>query len=138
MSEEDIAGLYNNPLINAFISLTSGEGWGRPLAEAMASDVPILVTGWSGHMDFVNSGNATLLPFKLKPVPRGIPFTEAGMKWAYVDIGKTASEMYNIVNNYKPYKEKAIRAGIEFREKFNKEKVYKRLIEVLDESHDRI
>ncbi len=132
MSERYIASLYNTPDVKALISLTSGEGWGRPLAEAMACDLPVMVTGWSGHMDFLDKENSTLFPFKLQPVPPGITFFERGMRWAYADINVVGEQMLNIVKDYEPYKEKAVKGGAMFRGKFNKEKTYEKLIGLID------
>ena len=36
------------------VSLTKGEGFGRPLLEFSLTKKPIIVTNWSGHMDFLN------------------------------------------------------------------------------------
>lgn len=133
ITDENTAAIYNNPGVKAFISLTSGEGWGRGLAEAASCDVPIIVTGWSGHMDFLNKEYSTFIPFKLLPVPSGIAFFTKGMRWAYVEIEKAVEEMQKIVSDYAPYKAKAEAYGPIFRDKFNKEKTYKKLIDVLEE-----
>lgn len=44
--------------IDYLISCTHGEGFNKPVLEAMACGVPSIVTGWSGHMDFCNSDNS--------------------------------------------------------------------------------
>ena len=36
------------------VSLTKGEGYGRPLAEFGLSKKPIIASGWSGHIDFLD------------------------------------------------------------------------------------
>ena len=46
--------LYNHPKVKAHISLTHGEGFGRPLLEATISEKPVIVSNWSGHLDFLN------------------------------------------------------------------------------------
>lgn len=43
--------LYN--AMDLFTLPTSGEGWGLPIIEAMAAGTPVLVTDYSGHVDFV-------------------------------------------------------------------------------------
>jgi len=42
--------VYNG--MDLFVLPTGGEGWGLPIAEAMACGVPVLVTCYSGHVDF--------------------------------------------------------------------------------------
>jgi hypothetical protein len=41
--------LYNHGKVKAMISLTKGEGFGRPLLEFSLVNKPIIASGWSGH-----------------------------------------------------------------------------------------
>jgi glycosyltransferase involved in cell wall biosynthesis len=43
---------------DAIMSLHRSEGFGLPLAEAMALGVPAVATGWSGNMDFMTDANS--------------------------------------------------------------------------------
>ncbi|MCK9541088.1 MAG: glycosyltransferase [Novosphingobium sp.] len=132
--DKGLAGLYTHPDIHALISLTSGEGWGRPLAEAMACDLPIIATGWSGHTEFLNANNSVVLPYVLRQIPQsnGMWF-EKNMKWAYVNINDVILAMRDMIINYDNYKKRATIEGVTFREKFNKKVVYQKLIELLEE-----
>jgi len=47
------------------LSLHRSEGFGLPLAEAMAAEVPVIATGYSGNADFMTDGNARLVPYGL-------------------------------------------------------------------------
>ena len=53
-SNEEINSLYNHSKVKAMISLTKGEGYGRPLLEFSLTGKPIIASGWSGHLDFLN------------------------------------------------------------------------------------
>ena len=53
--------IYNHPKVKAMVSLTKGEGFGRPLLEFTASKKPLIVSGWSGHMDFIKPDTAIVL-----------------------------------------------------------------------------
>jgi len=35
-----------------------GEGWGRPHVEAMAMELPIIATFWSGPTQYMNENNS--------------------------------------------------------------------------------
>ena len=53
LSDDEINSLYNHPKIKAHITLTKGEGFGRPLAEASLSEKVIIAPNWSGQVDFL-------------------------------------------------------------------------------------
>jgi len=53
MTREELNSLYTHPKIKAIISATHGEGFGLPLFEAACNGLPVLATGWSGHLDFL-------------------------------------------------------------------------------------
>jgi glycosyltransferase involved in cell wall biosynthesis len=46
---------------HAFVLPTRGEGWGLPILEAMACELPCIVTGYSGLTEFAHDGNAFLV-----------------------------------------------------------------------------
>ena len=50
------------------VSMTKGEGYGRPLAEFGLSKKPIIASGWSGQLDFLDPIFTTLLPGNLENV----------------------------------------------------------------------
>ena len=47
---------------HAFVLPTRGEGWGLPIAEAMAMGLPVIATNWSGPTAFLRPDNAFALP----------------------------------------------------------------------------
>ena len=67
------------------LSLHRSEGFGLPLAEAMARGGCVLCTGWSGNMDFMDETCAALVPFGLVDIddPEGI---YRGSHWAEPDV----------------------------------------------------
>jgi glycosyltransferase involved in cell wall biosynthesis len=85
MNDKEVAALYRHPQIKALVSATRGEGYGLPILEAAASGLPVIATGWSGHLDFLNHGKFISLDYKLDEVHHsrvdGQIFLK-GMKWA--------------------------------------------------------
>jgi glycosyltransferase involved in cell wall biosynthesis len=58
----DLAGLVVlMQSCDAFVLPTRGEGWGLPVLEAMACELPCIVTGYSGVTEFAHEGNAFLI-----------------------------------------------------------------------------
>lgn len=48
---------------DALVAPSRGEGFGLPLAEAMLSGLPVIATGYGGHMDFCDHDNAWLVDY---------------------------------------------------------------------------
>jgi glycosyltransferase involved in cell wall biosynthesis len=59
LTQAEMAGLY--AAADAFVLPTHGEGYGRPLLEAMSCELPVIATAWGGQMDFMTSDNSYLL-----------------------------------------------------------------------------
>lgn len=66
MSYPDVLSLYQN--CDAFVSLHRAEGLGLGLMEAMSFGKPVIGTGWSGNMDFMDDTNSALVPYVFTPV----------------------------------------------------------------------
>ena len=112
LSEEELNELYNHPKVKAFVSLTHGEGFGRPLLEASLAGLPVIASGWSGQMDFLDDKLSWLIPGKLNQVPEGVVWEDIIVKesqWFTVD----EHEAYKVLtyafekNNYYQMKNKA-------------------------------
>lgn len=52
----------------AIVSLHRSEGFGLVLAEAMLLGRPVIATGWSGNIDFMNENNSLPIPYRLVSV----------------------------------------------------------------------
>ena len=107
LSSEDMNYLYNHPKVKSMVSLTHGEGYGRPLLEASMVGLPVITTGWSGQLDFLNKDNSLILPGELKEVPESAHWENIIIpqsKWFYVhepSAYKALNLMYENTNEYK-------------------------------------
>ena len=68
LSEAELAALYRS--CQAFVLPYRGEGFGLPIAEAMASGLPVIVTGRGAAMDFTQGDWAYRIPSRPFPIPR--------------------------------------------------------------------
>ena len=124
--------LYNHPRVKAMVSLSSGEGYGRPLVEFSLVNKPIITTNWSGQLDFLDPALTTLLPGELKQVhPSAVnQWILKDAKWFEVDQVAAMTAMRGVFNNYKNYQTKAIKQGYKNRTTFSYDKM-KELIDKL-------
>jgi len=72
MSHADVMSLYAST--DVFVSLHRGEGLGLSLMECMALGKPVIATGWSGNMDFMDDGNSCLVRYGLVPLDAGTQY----------------------------------------------------------------
>ena len=109
MSETEMAALYHHPKVKAMVSFTKGEGYGRPLAEFTLTGKPILVSGWSGHVDFLPLENTVFLDGSLTQVDESAAdtFILKEAQWFTVNYSNAAGLMYDVFNKYKTYCEKS-------------------------------
>jgi glycosyltransferase involved in cell wall biosynthesis len=115
--------LYNHPKIKAHISFTHGEGFGRPLLEASLSGKPIIASGWSGHVDFLNDKHCVLLPGTIQPLPPSAvnEWLIKESQWFVVNYSIASQKMEDVFENYKPYAEMGERLRKENEQKFSLE-----------------
>jgi len=86
MSEAEVAAVYRHPQVKALVALTRGEGYGLPILEAAASGLPVIATGWSGHLDFLKHGKYISIFYRLGEVhPSRIDgkIFVPGARWAH-------------------------------------------------------
>jgi glycosyltransferase involved in cell wall biosynthesis len=106
--ERAIAGAPNIRLINVMLppadmsglmaaadivlSLHRSEGFGLVPAEAMQLGKPVVATGWSGNMDFMNERNSAPVSYDLVPVqdPYDGAFVADGQLWAEANVDHAA------------------------------------------------
>jgi glycosyltransferase involved in cell wall biosynthesis len=78
-----LARLYR--AADAFVLPTRGEGWGRPLLEAMVMGVPVIATNWSGHTEFMRPyAPQGLVPVTAFVAPRDAALYDSALRWAEV------------------------------------------------------
>jgi glycosyltransferase involved in cell wall biosynthesis len=91
LSREQLHGLVNE--CQTYISLHRSEGYGLTIAEAMSLGKPVIATGYSGNLDFMNSDNSILVPFELVDVGDDAYPYDKTSKWAQPDLDFAAGAM---------------------------------------------
>jgi glycosyltransferase involved in cell wall biosynthesis len=134
LSESELNSLYNDEKVKAMLMFTKGEGYGRPLAEFATTGKPILVSNWSGHVDFLPKENTVFLEGELTQVHESAQnkFLLKESKWFTIDYSKAAQKIFDVHKNYKTYltKSKGLKTNIQ--KNFSLDKMTTKLGEILD------
>jgi hypothetical protein len=110
LTDVEMNELYNHPKVKAHVTFTHGEGFGRPLLEAVFSEKPIIAPKWSGHLDFLHEKHTTLLPGGLVKVPKdGLQngLVVDGAHWFTVDYGFASKILKDVFDSYNKYTKSA-------------------------------
>jgi hypothetical protein len=124
--------IYNHAKIKAMVNLTKGEGFGRPLLEFTLSKKPLITTGWSGHMDFLNPEFTTLLKGELTQVHPSAAnqFLLKEAQWFSADPSQIGFYLKDVFENYKNYTDGAKRQGFKSKTEFNWDKMKEKVDEI--------
>jgi glycosyltransferase involved in cell wall biosynthesis len=94
----DMAGLM--AASDIVISLHRSEGFGLVPAQAMALGKPVVATGWSGNVDFMNNGNSALVDYTLVPVHDAEgAFDGTGQQWAEPSVEHAANWLQRLAGS---------------------------------------
>lgn len=105
-TDQEMNELYNHKKVKAMVSLTKGEGFGRPLLEFSLTKKPIITTNWSGHTDFLDPKFTTLVSGEIKQVHpsaaiKDMILQESG--WFAPNTMEVSQHLQNMFVNYKGY-----------------------------------
>jgi len=141
LSSEEMNKLYNHPKVKVMVSLTHGEGYGRPLQEATMVGLPVIAPNWSGQVDFLSVENSILLGGELVEVPKSqhwknIIIPES--KWFNSNEQQAYKAMNYCFKNYDEVKEKALNLMKTNRDKFTLNKMTEKFDEIITPYVDKI
>lgn len=132
--DDEVNDLYNHPKVKAHVTFTHGEGFGRPLLEASLSGKPVIAPNWSGHIDFLNKNNSSLIPGGLVKVEKESlqeNIYVEGQQWFQIDYRAAGQKMLHIRKNLKTYKNKGMKQMMYNTSKFSFKSMVTRLDKIL-------
>jgi len=134
LTESEMNGLYEHPKVKAMLNFTKGEGFGRPLLEFSLTGKPVIVSNWSGHLDFLKNG-AVLLEGELKEVHESAAdqFLLKEARWFNINITKALVKIKDVYKNYDKYKIEAFQLGKQNKQNFSLEKMTKVFDNILNQ-----
>ena len=136
LEEEDMNHLYNHPKVKAMVNFTKGEGFGRPLLEFSVFKKPIIASGWSGHVDFLNREFVSLIEGRLQQIHPSAVVENILVKessWFEADFVSASQKMVDVWTNYKKYEANAKRQTHYAKSNFSFEK----MVETLKEYYNK-
>jgi hypothetical protein len=134
LSDSDMNELYNHPKVKAMVSLTKGEGYGRPLAEFCTSKKPIISSGWSGHTDFISKEFTKVIPGGLEKVHASAAnkWLTPESQWFQCNTKETIKALYDVYTNYKKYTDGGKRQAYKIKNEFSYKEMAKLVDKILD------
>jgi glycosyltransferase involved in cell wall biosynthesis len=137
LSDAEMNELYNHPKIKSMVSATKGEGFGRPLLEFALTGKPIIATGWSGHVDFLNPKLTALMGGELSDLhPSSIQkdILIEGSQWFDVNHGHLGHYLTDVKKNYKEWLPKSKTLSRNLRKNFSYSAMKNLLGSILNEN----
>jgi glycosyltransferase involved in cell wall biosynthesis len=134
MTDAEVNELYNHGKVKAMISLTKGEGFGRPLLEFSLVNKPIIASGWSGHTDFLDDQFVRQVGGTLTNVHPSAAVEKMLLResqWFTPEDAMVGTALKDVFEDYKTYKELAKRQGYKIRTEFSYEKMRETLDNLL-------
>jgi len=135
LTDEEMNTLYNHDKVKAFVSFTKGEGYGRPIAEFITTGKPVLVSGWSGHIDFVNPAFHTYLDGELKPIHESAVWEgvlNRDSSWFTVNYKLAAETLQKVHKKYKTYLSESKKSVNEMETRWSYNKMREKFNTMLD------
>ena len=135
LDDEDVNNLYNHSKIKAMVSLTKGEGFGRPLLEFSLSKKPIIASNWSGHLDFLYPEYNVLVGGSLTNVHQSAQVKDmilADSQWFTPNDASVADAFNNVYSDYNKYAELSKRQAHHAKTNFSFDKMAEKLDQILD------
>lgn len=97
LSREEMFALQN--AADCYISPHRAEGFGLGMAESMYLGKPVVATGYSGNLDFMDRNNSLLVEYRMTPLREGdYPFWQ-GQQWADPDVDHAAELMRRLYDD---------------------------------------
>lgn len=137
LSDEEMNEIYNHPKIKSMVSCTKGEGFGRPLLEFAMTGKPIIASGWSGQVDFLDKDNSILLGGKLNEIDKSAVQKDIlieGSKWFDIDQGQFHFALQTVKKDYRDWNKKSKIQAKKLRNKFSYNKMSDRIEEILTDN----
>jgi glycosyltransferase involved in cell wall biosynthesis len=122
---------------DAYVSLHRSEGFGLDMASAMGMGKPVIATGYSGNLDFMDDDTAYLVDYDLELVGPGSDPYPPESRWAAPRLDHAAELMRRVVERPEEARERGRRAEARIRTDFSLDARSGALARMVDEARSR-
>lgn len=135
LTDEEMNEVYNHPKIKSMVTLTKGEGFGRPLLEFTMTGKPVIASNWSGHKDFLPMDKAIMVGGKLTDVHESAvdTFILKDSKWFTANYNEAVEVLKLVHKDYGKFLEKSEALRLENSEKFSMEAMREEFKKIIQE-----
>ena len=136
-TENQMHELYEHPKVKAMVSFTKAEGFGRPLLEFASLGKPVIASGWSGQVDFLDPKFTPLMGGKVELIDISAQQKDVlieGSSWFNVDHGHLGHFLVDVKKNYKDWNKKSKILGKRCRKNFSYGEMKNEILQIMDEN----
>jgi len=121
LTNKEMNDLYNHPKIKSMVSITKGEGFGRPLLEFTMTGKPVIASNWSGHKDFLSMESSVMIGGTLTEVDDSAVdnFILKGSKWFTANYDEFSQVLILVREQYEKFLNRSEVLRIENSNKFS-------------------
>jgi ADP-heptose:LPS heptosyltransferase/2-polyprenyl-3-methyl-5-hydroxy-6-metoxy-1,4-benzoquinol methylase len=120
-SDQQIAALQERG--NCYVSLHRGEGWNLPLFDAASRGKPVIATGYSGPLEFLDATAQSLVRYQLGPVRQRYAYYVPSMRWAEPELAHASELMQRVWSERDAMTRRAAAHAEKLRSTFSLERV---------------
>ncbi|MBN9509429.1 MAG: glycosyltransferase [Alphaproteobacteria bacterium] len=120
-SDAKIAALHVRG--DCYVSLHKGEGWAYPLFEAAGLGKPVVATGYSGPLDYLDAKHHWLVRARPAPVAQPYAYYHPSMRWAEPDLDHAIEGLRWISTHRAAARASAVSAAARLQEEFSAERI---------------
>jgi glycosyltransferase involved in cell wall biosynthesis len=116
------------------VSITKGEGFGRPLLEFTMTGKPVIASNWSGHRDFLPMDKSIMIGGSLTDVHESAidTFVIKGSKWFTANYNEVIQVLQLVKKDYNTFLEKSEVLRVENNEKFSMNKMKEKFKNIIN------
>ena len=135
LSDNEMASVYNNEKIKAYVTTSHGEGYGLPIFEAAQYGLPVISPAYGGVLEYSNGMflevEYTEEELKEHHVWEGV--LEEGSSWCYPKSDSVRKRMREVYTDHIKCKKKAKKLQKYIGDNFTEQKIYMSYNNIIEE-----